>query len=165
MNKIAILLMIISIATGQPGKPAGPGGQYGNRMEMMMVWKMTEYLNLSEEQAEKLFPRMRRQRVKMRDNFESEKKLFDSYLAKIKKGEKISQADVAAIYKKMDDLSDQRNDARMKFFKSTADILDPAQQILFLSFEPYMKEEAQKGMKDRYRKKPDPRMKKGKRRR
>ena len=165
MNKIAILLMIISIATGQPGKPAGPGGQYGNRMEMMMVWKMTEYLNLSEEQAEKLFPRMRRQRVKMRDNFESEKKLFDSYLAKIKKGEKISQADVAAIYKKMDDLSDQRNDARMKFFKSTADILDPAQQILFLSFEPYMKEEAQKGMKDRYRKKPDPRTKKGKRRR
>ena len=157
--------MIISIATGQPGKPAGPGGQYGNRMEMMMVWKMTEYLNLSEEQAEKLFPRMRRQRVKMRDNFESEKKLFDSYLAKIKKGEKISQADVAAIYKKMDDLSDQRNDARMKFFKSTADILDPAQQILFLSFEPYMKEEAQKGMKDRYRKKPDPRTKKGKRRR
>jgi len=165
MNKIAILLMSISTAICQPGKPMGPGGQYGNRMEMMMVWKMTEYLSLSEDQAEKLFPRMRRQRVKMRDYFDSEKKLFDSYLAKIKKGENISQADVTAIYKKMNDLSEQRNDARMKFFKSTADILDPAQQILFLSFEPYMKEEAQKGMKDRYRKKPDSRMKKGKRRR
>ena len=165
MNKIAILLMSISTAICQPGKPTGPGGQYGNRMEMMMVWKMTEYLSLSEDQAEKLFPRMRKQRVKMRDYFDSEKKLFDSYLAKIKKGENISQADVTAIYKKMDDLSEQRNDARMKFFKSTADILDPAQQILFLSFEPYMKEEAQKGMKDRYRKKPDSRMKKGKRRR
>ena len=165
MNKIAILLMSISTAICQPGNPAGPGGQYGNRMEMMMIWKMTEYLSLSEDQAEKLFPRMRRQRVKMRDYFDSEKKLFDSYLAKIKKGENISQADVTAIYKKMDDLSEQRNDARMKFFKSTADILDPAQQILFLSFEPYMKEEAQKGMKDRYRKKPDSRMKKGKRRR
>ena len=165
MNKIAILLMSISTALCQPGKPAGPGGQYGNRMEMMMVWKMTEYLNLSEEQAEKLFPRMRKQRVKMRDYFDNEKKLFDSYLAKIKKGENISQADVKALYKKMDDLSEQRNDARMKFFQSTADILDPAQQILFLSFEPYMKEEAQKGMKDRYRKKQNPRMKKGKRRR
>jgi len=165
MNKIAILLIIISTAICQPGKPAGPGGQYGNRMEMMMVWKMTEYLNLSEEQAEKLFPRMRKQRVKMRDYFDNEKKLFDSYLAKIKKGENISQADVKALYKKMDDLSEQRNDARMKFFQSTTDILDPTQQILFLSFEPYMKEEAQKGMKDRYRKKPNPRMKKGKRRR
>lgn len=165
MSKIAILLISLSIAICQPGKPAGPGGQYGNRMEMMMVWKMTDYLNLSEKQAEKLFPRMRKQRVEMRDYFDSEKELFDSYLTKIKNGEKISQSDVNSLYKKMDDLRAQKNDARMKFFKSTADILDPAQQVMYLSFEPYMKEEAQKGMKERYRKQSDTRMKKGKRRR
>tara|TARA_S200000501_G_scaffold336686_1_gene342246 strand:+ start:322 stop:819 length:498 start_codon:yes stop_codon:yes gene_type:complete len=165
MNKIATLLMSISLVLCQPGKPGGPGGQYGKRMEMMMVWKMTEYLNLSEEQAEKLFPRMRRQRVKMNDYLLSEKELFDSHLSKIKKGEKIAQSDVDAVYKKMQDLADKKNDARMKFFKSTRDILDPTQQIMFLSFEPYMKEEAQKGMKERYRRKPDPRMGKGKKRR
>lgn len=165
MSKIAILLISLSIAICQPGKPAGPGGQYGNRMEMMMVWKMTDYLNLSEKQAEKLFPRMRKQRVEMRDYFDSEKELFDSYLTKIKNGEKMSQSDVNSLYKKMDDLRAQKNDARMKFFKSTADILDPAQQVMYLSFEPYMKEEAQKGMKERYRKQSDTRMKKGKRRR
>ena len=81
--------------------------------------KMTEYLNLSEQQAEKLFPRMRRQRVKMKDYFDTEKELFDSYLTKIKKGEKISQSDVDALYKKMDKLSGEKNVARMKFFKST----------------------------------------------
>ena len=165
MNKIATLLMSISLVLCQPGKPGGPGGQYGKRMEMMMVWKMTEYLNLSEQQAEKLFPRMRRQRVKMNDYYVSEKELFDSHLSKIKKGEKIAQSDVDAVYKKMQDLADKKNDARMKFFKSTRDILDPTQQIMFLSFEPYMKEEAQKGMKERYRRKPDPRMGKGKKRR
>ena len=165
MNKIAILLTSFSVVFCQPGKPGGPGGQYGNRMEMMMVWKMTEYLNLSEQQAEKLFPRMRRQRVKMNDYYVSEKELFDSHLSKIKKGEKIAQSDVDAVYKKMQDLTDKKNDARMKFFKSTRDILDPTQQIMFLSFEPYMKEEAQKGMKERYRRKPDPRTGKGKRRR
>ncbi len=165
MNKIAIILTSFSVVFCQPGKPGGPGGQYGNRMEMMMVWKMTEYLNLSEQQAEKLFPRMRRQRVKMNDYYVSEKELFDSHLSKIKKGEKIAQSDVDAVYKKMQDLTDKKNDARMKFFKSTRDILDPTQQIMFLSFEPYMKEEAQKGMKERYRRKPDPRTGKGKRRR
>ena len=165
MNKIAILLMSFSLALCQPGKPGGPGGQYGNKMEMMMVWKMTEYLNLSEQQAEKLFPRMRRQRIKMDDFFVTEKELFDSHLSKIKKGEKISQSDVDAVYKKMQDLTDKKNDARMKFFQSTRDILDPAQQIMFLSFEPYMKKEAQKGMKDRYRRKPNPRMGEGKNRR
>ena len=90
MNKIAILLMSFSLALCQPGKPGGPGGQYGNKMEMMMVWKMTEYLNLSEQQAEKLFPRMRRQRIKMDDFFVTEKELFDSHLSTIKKGEKIT---------------------------------------------------------------------------
>ena len=165
MNKIAILLMSFSLALCQPGKPGGPGGQYGNKMEMMMVWKMTEYLNLSEQQAEKLFPRMRRQRIKMDDFFVTEKELFDSHLSKIKKGEKITQSDVDAVYKKMQDLTDKKNDARMKFFQSTRDILDPAQQIMFLSFEPYMKQEAKKGMKERYRRKPDPRMGKDKNRR
>ena len=165
MNKIAILLITLSIAICQPGKPAGPGGQYGNRMEMMMVWKMTEYLNLNEQQAEKLFPRMRRQRVKMRDYFDKEKKIFDTYLTKIKKGDEVSQSDVDALYKKMEELNDKKNDARMKFFRSTSDILDPGQQVMFLSFEPYIKEEAQKGMKQRYRKKPDPKKKKGNRRR
>jgi hypothetical protein len=101
----------------------------------------------------------------MRDYFDSEKELFDSYLTRIKKGEKISQSDINSLYKKMNDLSVQKNDARIKFFKSTADILDPGQQIMFLSFEPYMKEQAQKDMKERYRKQSDMRMKKGKRRR
>ena len=124
MNKIAILLMSFSLAICQPGKPGGPGGQYGNKMEMMMVWKMTEYLDLSEQQAEKLFPRMRRQRVKMDDFFVTEKELFDSHLSKIKKGEKITQSDVDAVYNEMQDLTDKKNDARMKFFQSTRDILD-----------------------------------------
>ena len=129
MNKIAILLMSFSLAICQPGKPGGPGGQYGNKMEMMMVWKMTEYLNLSEQQAEKLFPRMRRQRIKMDDFFVTEKELFDLHLSKIKKGEKITQSDVDAVYNEMQDLTDKKNDARMKFFQSTRDILDPAQQL------------------------------------
>ena len=165
MNKIATLLIIPTIALCQPGKPLGPGGQYGNRMEMMMVWKMTEYLNLNEDQAEKLFPRMRRQRVQMKDYFDSEKELFDEYLSKIKKGEKISQSEVNLLYKKMEDLNTKKSDTRMKFFKSIDDILDPSQQIMYLTFEPYLKEQAQKGMKERYRKKPNSKMKQGKRRR
>ena len=38
-----VILSIFLIATGlllaQPGKPKGPGGQYSERMEMMMIWK------------------------------------------------------------------------------------------------------------------------------
>ena len=165
MNKIVIIIMSFSFILCQPGKARGPGGQYQNRMETMMVWKLTDYLNLSEQQAEKLFPRMRRHRVRMGDLHTKEKDLFDSYLSKIKKEEKISQSDVNAMLKKMESLEQKKSTNRIDFIRSTKDILDPEQQIMFMSFEPYMKQEAQKGMKERYRKGPDRMMDKGKRRR
>ena len=165
MNKIVIIIMSFSFILCQPGKARGPGGQYQNRMETMMVWKLTDYLNLSEQQAEKLFPRMRRHRVRMGDLHTEEKDLFDSYLSKIKKEEKISQSDVNAMLKKMESLEQKKSTNRIDFIRSTKDILNPEQQIMFMSFEPYMKQEAQKGMKERYRKGPDRLMDKGKRRR
>ena len=157
--------MSFSFILCQPGKARGPGGQYQNRMETMMVWKLTDYLNLSEQQAEKLFPRMRRHRVRMGDLHTEEKDLFDSYLSKIKKEEKISQSDVNTMLKKMENLDQKKSTNRIDFIRSTKDILDPEQQIMFMSFEPYMKQEAQKGMKERYRKGSDRMMDKGKRRR
>ena len=157
--------MSFSFILCQPGKARGPGGQYQNRMETMMVWKLTDYLNLSEQQAEKLFPRMRRHRVRMGDLHAEEKDLFDSYLSKIKKEENISQSDVNTMLKKMENLDQKKSTNRIDFIRSTKDILDPEQQIMFMSFEPYMKQEAQKGMKERYRKGPDRMMDKGKRRR
>ena len=165
MNKIVIIIMSFSFILCQPGKGHGPGGQYQNRMETMMVWKLTDYLNLSEQQAEKLFPRMRRHRVRMGDLHAEEKDLFDSYLSKIKKEENISQSDVNTMLKKMENLDQKKSTNRIDFIRSTKDILDPEQQIMFMSFEPYMKQEAQKGMKERYRKGPDRMMDKGKRRR
>ena len=165
MNKIVIIIMSFSFILCQPGKARGPGGQYQNRMETMMVWKLTDYLNLSEQQAEKLFPRMRRHRVRMGDLHAEEKDLFDSYLSKIKKEENISQSDVNTMLKKMENLDQKKSTNRIDFIRSTKDILDPEQQIMFMSFEPYMKQEAQKGMKERYRKGPERMMDKGKRRR
>tara|TARA_B100000676_G_C17399664_1_gene494346 strand:+ start:9 stop:518 length:510 start_codon:yes stop_codon:yes gene_type:complete len=165
MNKIVIIIMSFSFILCQPGKARGPGGQYQNRMETMMVWKLTDYLNLSEQQAEKLFPRMRRHRLRMGDLHAEEKDLFDSYLSKIKKEENISQSDVNTMLKKMENLDQKKSTNRIDFIRSTKDILDPEQQIMFMSFEPYMKQEAQKGMKERYRKGPERMMDKGKRRR
>ena len=150
MNKIVIILMSCSIIFCQPGKARGPGGQYENRMEMMMVWKLTDYLNLSEQQAEKLFPRMRNHRVEIGKYHKDEKELFDSYLSMLKK---------------METLSQKKSNNRIKFIRSTSDILEPNQQIMFMSFEPYMKEQAQKGIKENFRKGPKPRTDKGKRRR
>ncbi len=35
-----LLLITLGMLVAQPGRPRGPGGQYGERMEMMMIWKL-----------------------------------------------------------------------------------------------------------------------------
>ena len=50
MKKTTIVITsIIGIGSllAQPGKPRGPGGQYSERMEMMMIWKLTDHLELT----------------------------------------------------------------------------------------------------------------------
>ena len=54
-----VILSIFLISTGlllaQPGRPKGPGGQYGERMEMMMIWKLTDHLGLSQIRQKNFF--------------------------------------------------------------------------------------------------------------
>ena len=56
---ISLTLIICCNLFAQPGKLKGPGGQYSERMEMMLIWKLTDELELTEDQAENFFPLMR----------------------------------------------------------------------------------------------------------
>ena len=89
--KKKVILSTYLIATGlllaQPGKTKGPGGQYGERMEMMMVWKLTDHLGLSQKQAEKFFPIMRDHQKELMEIRKEEMELFDPTFTKVKKGE------------------------------------------------------------------------------
>ena len=54
MKKIDIVILYLALGVmlfAQPGKSRGPGGQYTDRMEMMRVWKMTEYLELNKRHS------------------------------------------------------------------------------------------------------------------
>jgi len=55
MKKLAILLLMTGVVLTQPSmeKPDR------NRLEMMKMWKLTDELELTEEQAEKFFPQYR----------------------------------------------------------------------------------------------------------
>ena len=69
MIKQILFIFFISFLIGQEGRR----GKYDNyaqgndsskkeKMEMMMVWRLTEALELNTEQAEKFFPRFREHR-------------------------------------------------------------------------------------------------------
>ena len=150
-----VILSIFLISTGlllaQPGRPKGPGGQYGERMEMMMIWKLTDHLGLSQNQAEKFFPVMREHQKGLMEIRKEEMELFDPTFAKVKKGEKVSKSDLNKLLGNIKSFEEKKTKDRIDFIKKSGDILDPTQQVKLLMFEPTVKQQMQRRMKESYR--------------
>jgi len=167
MKKTTIVITsIIGIGSllAQPGKPRGPGGQYSERMEMMMIWKLTDHLELTQDQAEKFFPSMRAHQKQVQKIRKEEKELFTPVYKKVKKGEDISKAEANKLLNKVATYEQKRSKARIDFVKDSGDILNPTQQVKLLMFDGQMKQQVRDRMQDRY-KPPPPRGGKQKRRR
>ena len=154
MKKIVIAtlsFMMMSFAFAQPGKLRGAGGQYSERMEMMMIWKLTDHLELSEEQAEKFFPSMRLHQKQVLEIRKEERELFSPTFAKVKKGDQISKSEVSKLLNKIETFEQKKIKTRTDFIKKSGEMLDPTQQVKFLMFEPYMRDQVQDRMKERYK--------------
>ena len=148
---LSIVLMTTGLLLAQPGMPKGPGGQYGERMEMMMVWKLTDHLGLSQKQAEKFFPVMREHQKELMKIRKEEMELFDPTFAKVKKGEKVSKSDVNKLLGNIKSFEEKKTKDRIDFIKKSGDILDPTQQVKLLMIEPTVKQQMQRRMKESYR--------------
>ena len=159
-----LLLFMIGTLAAQPGRPGGPGGQYGERMEMMMIWKLTDHLELTQDQAEKFFPSMRAHQKQVLKIRKEEKELFTPLYKKVKKGEDVSKAEANKLLNKVATYEQKRSKARIDFVKDSGDILNPTQQVKLLIFDEQIKQQVRNRMQDRY-KPPPPRGGKQKRRR
>ena len=159
MKKTTIVITsIIGIGSllAQPGKPRGPGGQYSERMEMMMIWKLTDHLELTENQAERFFPSMRAHQKQVLKIRKEEKELFTPVYKKVVRGEDISKAEANKLLNKVATYEKKRSKARIDFVKNSGDILNPTQQVKLLMFDGQMKQQVRDRMQDRY-KPPPPR--------
>ena len=165
-KRTIVIISIIGIGSllAQPGKPRGPGGQYDERMEMMRIWKLTEHLELTEDQAEKFFPSMRAHQKQVLKIRKEEKELFTPLYKKVKKGEDVSKAEATKLLNKVASIEQKKSKTRIDFVKNSGDILNPTQQVKLLMFEGHMKQQVRDRMQDKY-KPPPPRGGKQKRRR
>jgi len=154
MKKTTIVITsIIGIGSllAQPGKPRGPGGQYSERMEMMMIWKLTDHLELTENQAERFFPSMRAHQKQVLKIRKEEKELFTPVYKKVVRGEDISKAEANKLLNKVATYEKKRSKARIDFVKNSGDILNPTQQVKLLMFDGQMKQQVRERMQDRYK--------------
>ena len=99
------LVALASSAMGQPFTPPAPGRPgpaEGRRLiETIKIWRMTEALNLTEDQAAKLFPKLTQLETSRRE-FHGRQRLLRDELAEILKQRPLREIDIKARLEELD---------------------------------------------------------------
>ena len=126
-------------------------------METMMIWKLTEELDLQVEQADKFFPRFREHRKAIDEIKNKERALGKSLNQNMENKAKLTGAEVNKIIKESTALRKKMADLEEKFLLESGEILDPNQQAKLGLFKHKMmknmkgkmkKRQKRRGMKD-----------------
>ena len=117
-------------------------------IESMMIWKLTEELELEVDQAEKFFPRFRQHRVEMENLRKKQRSLAGSLRLNIK-NEKLTSSEVSRIIKETSSLKRKMSDLEEKFLINSVDILNPVQQAKLGVFKHKMMKDLKGKMKNK----------------
>jgi len=156
MNKL-LLMCMVSFAIAQSDSRRGLGqDDWSNeetsrseRRESMVIWRLTEDLDLSSEQAEKFFPRFREHREQLDEIGKDERKSLMDVRFKIRDQEELSKSEMERTIKKVSALRKDRVDLETEFILGMDDILTPNQMVKLSVFKQRLMKEMQNEMRNR----------------
>ncbi len=108
---LSIMFLLVGIVTGQPKKAVVK--EKKEKMEMIMAWKLTEHLKLTNEEAEKFFPRFREHREIINTFTDKEKTLNSEIKEKIERGDALSNKDLDKLLSELSEIG-KKKDKREK---------------------------------------------------
>ncbi len=175
MNKLFLACMLsFTIAQNDTRRDfdqddwSNDGTTRSDRRESMVIWRLTEDLGLSSDQAEKFFPRFREHRNMLDELSKDERKILMDVRIKIRDEEELSKSEMEKTIKKVAELRKDRVDLEHKFILGMGDILNPNQMVKLSVFKQRLMKEMQGNLRDRNdkdRKKNRKQMKRGGRKR
>ena len=156
MNKLLLICMVsFAIAQSDSRRDLGQDDwsneetPRSERRESMVIWRLTEDLDLSSEQAEKFFPRFREHREQLDDIGKDERKSLMDVRYKIRDQEELSKSEMERTIKKVSALRKDRVDLETEFILGMDDILTPNQMVKLSVFKQRLMKEMQSEMRDR----------------
>ena len=126
-NYLLILLLSLSVLSAQKNDPR-------KNMRLMMKWKLTEYLDLNENQAEIFFPRMNSHEKEMKIINNEIKNLKDELDEYILSGLSTKRKN-NSVLEQIRNLEQNKVNLRFDYLNSVDDILNPSQVSKLLIFE------------------------------
>ena len=151
-------MLVILVAAGLSGLPAQPmmHGPHGgppkdvlDKLETLKMWKLTERLDLTDQQAAKLFPLMHRFREQKDSVAQYQKDLVEQLRDALDSG-----ADTTQILEILDALAaakQQECDLETKYYQQIRTILDARQQAEYVLFEVEFRRKMMKLIRDFHR--------------
>ena len=147
-----IMILLISCSFGQVSDNDNQVDADFNRsekIENMVIWRLTEDLGLSSQQAEKFFPRFREHRKRLDEFSKNERQILTDVRLKIRDEEELSKSEMEKSIKKVTELRKERIDLESEFILKMDDILTPNQMVILSVFKQRLMKELQSEMRDR----------------
>lgn len=112
------------------------GAERIEKLRAIRIWKMTEYLDLTEEQSVKFFPRLRKNEEKIREKHRQKQILLDEIdRLIIEKDGKLTEQDVKKYIDKLNQINQEIVRLKTNFILESSDILTPEQQLKCMIFD------------------------------
>lgn len=115
------------------------------------MWKLTELLELTEDQAQVFFPRHNSLTDELRAMSDKQKDLLEGVDALLKEEKEIDEKDLTRILREITDIEKEKLEKRREFFEGLGDILTPEQKAKYMVFEGRFKHELWQHVKKRVR--------------
>ena len=125
-----------------------PHGEGGEKARMLMKWKLTEYLDISEEQGDKFFPKFNSFEKEQKSIHEKIGKLFDQVEEMID-DEKINSNEIQNIQNEINNLEHERHLLRNEFIENIKDVLSEEQIAKLIVFKHKFKRKMKKELKNK----------------
>ena len=130
---LSIMLLSLTMVIGQPDQTVVK--EKKEKMEMMMAWKLTEHLKLTNKEAEKFFPRFREHRETTDAFTDKEKKIYSEIKEKIERGDALSNNDLDKLLDELSGLERKKIKEKKSFIDGLEGHLNNVQRAKLIGFE------------------------------
>ena len=115
------------------------GRRGGQRLALMKMWQIAEFLDLSDDQVDQLFPILRANQKEQDEQREKRRALHKAYSEKLEAGE-VTKRDVDRFLDDLVNLDKARVDLRRKHMKNIAGALEQDKMAKFVVFDERFKQ-------------------------
>jgi Spy/CpxP family protein refolding chaperone len=130
-----VLVILVAAGSGRAQPASGPGGPPPNRkLEALRIWRLTQELDLSEDQAAQFFPKLKGLRELRQQHRAARSALLDELEARLK-DEPVDPSAIKPVLDSLVAVDENAREAELRLRREIAELLTIEQQARLYIFE------------------------------